>query len=213
MIRFERTSKRYPPNLTVFEDFSCAIEAGEAVIVAGPSGAGKSTFLKLIAAIERPSQGAVLVGGQNVGALPARALPFYRRGIGFVFQDLKLLFDRSALDNVLIALEIAEFPPREARVRAQAALEKVGLGARARARPEALSVGEQQRLALARAIVHRPRLLLVDEPTAHLDETAAAQVIALLSEFHAHGLTIVATSCTPSLWSGARPILLGGGKT
>lgn len=208
MIRFERVAKRYPPDVEVFVDLSCEIAAGEAVVVTGPSGAGKSTFLKLIAAIERPSAGAILVGGQNVAALPEKALPFLRRGIGFVFQDLKLLADRSALDNVLLPLEIAGFAADEARRRAEAALAKVGLVHRARARPEALSGGEQQCLAMARAIVHRPRLLLVDEPTAHLDQEAAARVTRLLAEFHALGVTTVVASCTADALPRARVIAL-----
>jgi len=160
------------------------------VLVKGHSGAGKSTLLKLIAAIERPTSGAVLVNGQNVGALKANAIPYLRRNLGLVFQDQKLLFDRSVLENVLLPLSIAGFAPREATRRARAALDKVGLLEREKAMPVALSGGEQQRLSIARAVVNRPNLLLVDEPTAHLDAETARQVADIFLDFHRVGVTV-----------------------
>lgn len=212
MIRFDRVSKRYPPDLAALSDISAAIGAGELVAVVGHSGAGKSTLLKLVPAIERPTAGAVLVNGQNVGALRRGALPFLRRNIGQVFQDQKLLFDRGALANVLLPLEIAGFAPKEAKRRAEAALDKVGLGRRARALPIALSGGEQQRLAIARAVAHRPALLLADEPTAHLDAATARDVAGVFLEFHRAGVTVLVATYDDSLFPGARRLRLDHGR-
>ena len=212
MIKFDRIAKRYPPDITALADISAEIAAGELVTVVGHSGAGKSTLLKLIPAIERPTAGAVLVNGQNVGALPARALPFLRRNIGLVFQDQKLLFDRSALANVLLPLEIVGFPHKDARRRAEAALDKVGLLKRAKALPVALSGGEQQRLAIARAVVHRPALLLADEPTAYLDADTARDVANIFMEFHRVGVTVLVATYDPGLFPGARRIGLAQGR-
>ena len=149
------------------------LESGEFAYLTGHSGAGKSTIIRLIAALERPSAGAVVINGQNVGSLSARAVPFLRRQIGLVLQDAMLLFDRNVYANVLLPLAIAGVNSREAARRVRAALEKVGLAGRERALPVALSGGEQQRVAIARAIVHRPSLILADEPTANLDPAAA----------------------------------------
>jgi len=212
MIKFDRIAKRYPPDITALADISAEIAAGELVTVVGHSGAGKSTLLKLIPAIERPTAGAVLVNGQNVGALPARALPFLRRNIGLVFQDQKLLFDRSALANVLLPLEIVGFPHKDARRRAEAALDKVGLLKRAKGLPVALSGGEQQRLAIARAVVHRPALLLADEPTAYLDADTARDVANIFMEFHRVGVTVLVATYDPGLFPGARRIGLAQGR-
>ena len=212
MIRFDRVSKRYPPDISALADISAEISAGELVTITGHSGAGKSTLLRLIPAIERPTGGALLVNGQNVGGLRRSALPYLRRHIGLVFQDQKLLFDRSALDNVLLPLEIAGFPLREAKRRAAAALDKVGLGQRARALPIALSGGEQQRLAIARAVAHRPALLLADEPTAYLDAETARAVADIFIEFHRVGVTVLAATYDASLFPGARQLRLDHGR-
>lgn len=212
MIRFDRIAKRYPPDIAALADISAEIAAGELVTVIGHSGAGKSTLLRLIPAIERPTSGAVLVNGQNVAALAPRALPFLRRNIGLVFQDQKLLFDRSALANVLLPLEITGFPHREAQRRAEAALDKVGLLKRARALPIALSGGEQQRLAIARAVVHRPGLLLADEPTAYLDAETARDVANIFMEFHRVGVTVLLATYDDSLFPSARRLRLDHGR-
>lgn len=212
MIRFDHIGKRYPPDITALADISAEIAAGELVTITGHSGAGKSTLLKLIPAIERPTSGSLLVNGQNVGGLRRSALPYLRRHIGQVFQDQKLLFDRSALDNVLLPLEIAGFALGEARRRAEAALDKVGLGKRARALPIALSGGEQQRLAIARAVAHRPALLLADEPTAYLDADTARDVADIFLEFHRVGVTVVAATYDDSLFPGARHLHLDHGR-
>jgi cell division transport system ATP-binding protein len=194
LISFSSVCKRYPGGKDALLDVSLGIEAGAFVLVAGPSGAGKSTLLKLIATIDRPTSGTVVINGQNVGALRRAALPYLRRNLGLVFQDQKLLYDRSVYDNVMLPLAFSDHPPREAARRARAALDKVGLLARDRANPIQLSGGEQQRLAIARAVVNRPAILIADEPTANLDAASAADIIGIFSSFNQVGVTaIVAT--------------------
>ena len=205
MIRFESATKRYPPGIDALTDVSFEVNAGELLLVEGHSGAGKSTVLKLVAAIERPTSGTVLVNGQNVGALKRSAIPYLRRNLGVVFQDQKLLFDRSAFDNVMLPLAIAGFPQREAAKRARAALDKVGLLTREKANPIALSGGEQQRLAIARAVVNRPNLLLADEPTAHLDPDTARDVAEIFLEFHRVGVTVLIATYDGSYFASAAP--------
>ena len=215
MIRFDRVGKRYPdspPGPDSLSDVSFEVATGELLIVGGHSGAGKSTLLKLIAAIERPTGGAVLVNGQNVGALERGAIPYLRRNIGLVFQDQKLLFDRSVFDNVMLPLAITGFAPREAARRVRAALDKVGLLPREKAMPLALSGGEQQRLAIARAVVGRPGLLLADEPTAHLDPDTARDVASLFREFHQVGVTVIVATYEIGLFPEARAIRLDHGR-
>jgi len=184
MIAFSRVTKRYPGGYEALRGISINIQPGEMVFVTGHSGAGKSTLLKLMAAIERPTGGTVIVNGQNVGTLRPSALPFLRRNFGLIFQDHKLLFDRSAYDNVALPLSINGYDRREAARRVRAALDKVGLLGREKANPVALSGGEQQRLAIARAIVHRPAILLADEPTGNLDSAYAAELGDLFKSFN-----------------------------
>lgn len=212
MIKFDHASKRYPPGMNALADVSFEIADGELVTVGGHSGAGKSTLLKLIAAMERPTGGAVLVHGQNVGSLKRSAIPYLRRNLGVVFQDQKLLFDRNAFENVLLPLTISGFPPQEAKRRAQAALDKVGLLERQRAMPIMLSGGEQQRLAIARAVVGRPNLLLADEPTAHLDAETAIDVARIFKEFNAVGVTVLIATYDNSLFPTARRLVLDHGR-
>ena len=191
MISFSHVTKRYPGGYEALRDVSITIQAGELVFVTGHSGAGKSTLLKLTAAIDRPTSGTVIVNGQNVGALRDSALPFLRRNFGLIFQDHKLLFDRSAYDNVVLPLSINGYDPREAARRVRAALDKVGLLGKEKAHPVALSGGEQQRLAIARAIVHRPAILLADEPTGNLDTAYASELGELFKSFNQVGVTVV----------------------
>ena len=191
MIVASNLSKRYPGGYEALKDISFEISAGQMVFITGHSGAGKSTLVKLIASIERPTAGSLVVNGQNLSALRRSAIPYVRRHLGMVFQDQKLLFDRSALDNVLLPLQIAGLPRREAIRRASAALDKVGLLAREKANPIALSGGEQQRLAIARAVVNRPTVLLADEPTGNLDSDSAADILEIFAEFHHVGVTVV----------------------
>lgn len=212
MIKFDRVGKRYPPGIDALAEVSLEIGKGEIVVIGGHSGAGKSTLLKLIPAIEKPTAGSVLVNGQNVGALRRSAIPVLRRNLGLVFQDQKLLFDRNLFDNVMLPLAIAGAPHGEAKKRVQAALDKVGLLAREKAMPIALSGGEQQRLAIARAVVNRPNLLLADEPTAHLDPETGADVARILMEFNAVGVTVLIATYDGSLFPGARRLTLTHGQ-
>jgi cell division transport system ATP-binding protein len=191
LISFSGVVKRYPGGQEALKGVSFTIEQGEFAFIAGRSGAGKSTLLKLIPAIERPSSGAILVNGQNVGAIKRAALPYLRRNLGLVFQDQKLLYDRSVYDNVMLPLAFGELGTREAARRARAALEKVGLLAREKANPIQLSGGEQQRLAIARAVVNRPSVLIADEPTANLDAESAAAVLEIFAAFNQVGVTVL----------------------
>lgn len=205
MIRFERVCKRYPGGIEALRDVSFEIAAGEMVVITGRSGAGKSTLLKLIPAIERPTGGKVMVAGQDVGTLKRAAVPYLRRKLGLVLQDQKLLLDRTAFENVMLPLAISGYPPREADRRVRAALDKVGLAAREKAMPLALSGGEQQRLAIARAIVHRPALLVADEPTANLDIDYAGEIARLLQSFQQVGVTVVAATHDESVFAPFAP--------
>src|SRR5882672_8679086 len=191
LVSFSAVAKRYPAGEEALKQVSFAVEPGELVFITGRSGAGKSTLLKLIPAIERPSSGSVVVNGQNVGALKRSAIPYLRRNLGLVFQDQKLLYDRSVYDNVMLPLAFSSHAPREAARRARAALDKVGLLAREKASPIQLSGGEQQRLAIARAVVNRPALLIADEPTANLDAESAAKVLEIFVAFQQVGVTVL----------------------
>ena len=191
MIVASNLTKRYPGGYEAVKDVSFEISAGQMVFITGHSGAGKTTLVKLIASIERPTAGSLVVNGQNLSALRRSAIPYLRRHFGMVFQDQKLLFDRSVLDNVLLPLQIGGLPRREAIRRAQAALDKVGLLNREKAMPIAISGGEQQRLAIARAVVNRPTVLLADEPTGNLDTESATEILELFVAFHQVGVTVV----------------------
>ena len=191
MIRFSAVAKRYPGGHEALRGVSLVIASGEMVAVTGHSGAGKSTLLKLAAGIERASSGTVVVSGQNLGALGETALAVLRRRVGFVFQDHKLLHDRTCFENVALPLRIAGLARDETGRRVRAALDKVGLLARDRAMPVALSGGEQQRLCIARAIVNRPTLLVADEPTGNLDAEYARAIVDLFASFNQLGVTIL----------------------
>lgn len=191
MIRFDAVTKRYPGGHEALRSVSFEIAKGEMAFVTGHSGAGKSTLLKLAAAIERPTSGTVLLNGQNIGALRRSAIPYVRRNFGLVFQDHKLLYDRNVFDNVALPLSIAGIGGREAGKRVRAALDKVGLLNREKSMPISLSGGEQQRLAIARAIVSRPAILLADEPTGNLDANYAREILELFRSFNEVGVTVV----------------------
>ncbi len=214
MISFSAVSKRYPGGQDALAGVSFSLEAGELAFVTGPSGAGKSTLLKLIPAIERPTAGSVVVNGQNVGALRRGALPYLRRNLGLVFQDHKLLYDRSVFDNVMLPLSFGALAPRDAARRVRAALDKVGLLARERANPIQLSGGEQQRLAIARAVVNRPAVLVADEPTANLDTESAARIVDILLSFNQVGVTLVVATHDEALVArhGRRVLQLAAGR-
>jgi len=214
MILFKQVHKHYPGGLQALKNVSFEIAKGELVFLTGHSGAGKSTLLKLIAAIERPSLGMVIVNSQNVGVLKERALPYLRRNLGIIFQDHKLLFDRSVFDNVMLPLQICGFDYRESHKRVRAALDKVGLLKREKSQPIALSGGEQQRLCIARAIVNRPTILLADEPTGNLDAEYAHEIMAIFKSFHQVGVTLLISTHDESVLqnSGARVLALKHGE-
>ncbi|GAA5169648.1 cell division ATP-binding protein FtsE [Viridibacterium curvum] len=218
MIQFDHVSKTYPGGHTALDELTLDIRHGELLVLAGHSGAGKSTLLKLVAALESPSSGRVMVNGLDVGRMRQSQIPYLRRSLGLVMQEHRLLMDRSVLDNVMLPLqvsgEIARTSKREAITRASVALEKVGLSGFEKALPVTLSGGEQQRVAIARAIVNRPSILIADEPTAHLDPAYARDIAALFRSFHAAGVTLILATHDDTLYSpyGARRIELAHGK-
>jgi len=194
MIEFQSVSKQYSPDAVALRDISLTVNKGELVFLAGPSGAGKSTLMKMIAAIERPSAGKVIVNGQDIGKLKPAGIPFLRRNLGLIFQQQRLLNDRSILSNVMLPLLVTGASRHQAEQRARAALDKVGLLDRAASMPLALSGGEQQRVSIARAIVNRPQIILADEPTANLDRDSANRVLDALKAFHSVGVTCLISS-------------------
>lgn len=191
MIRFESVSKIYPGGFQALKNVSFAIEKGEMIFVAGHSGAGKSTILKLIAGITKPTRGKVFINQNDLGILSDNELGYLRQHVGIVFQDHKILFDRNVLQNVLLPLRIIGYDTKNAERRARMAIEKVGLGGRENADPVSLSGGEQQRLCIARAVVHQPSLLIADEPSANLDRAYALDIMELFKSFHEVGTTVI----------------------
>lgn len=191
MIKFDHVTKRYPGSNEALSQVSFDIEAGELVFVTGHSGAGKSTLLKLIAAIERPTSGTVLIANQNISQLKAAAIPYMRRRFGLIFQDHKLLYDRNCFENVILPLHINGITGLDAAKRVRAALDKVGLLHKEKAMPITLSGGEQQRLAIARAVVSRPSILIADEPTGNLDSSYAADIMGIFQDFNQVGVTVI----------------------
>lgn len=199
MIQFDDVSKRYEGGHTALNRLSFQIARNEMVFLTGHSGAGKSTLLKLIMMMERATSGQVFVDGKNLNRLPARKIPEHRRGVGVVFQNHQLLFDRSVFDNVALPLIIAGFQPRDVGRRVRAALDKVGLLDKEKKNPITLSGGEQQRVGIARAVVNKPALLLADEPTGNLDPELSAEIMHLFEQFNQVGVTILIASHDLSL--------------
>lgn len=191
MIRFENVFKRYPNGREALGGVTFGLERGEMAFLTGPSGAGKSTLLKLIALIERPTRGTVLVDNRNTNRVPRRRIPRFRQGIGVVFQDHKLLYDRSVFDNVALPLVIAGAGPRETGRRVRAALDQVGLLGRESHAPITLSTGEQQRVGIARAVAGRPSVLIADEPTGNLDPDLSLEIMRLFERFNEVGVTLL----------------------
>jgi cell division transport system ATP-binding protein len=194
VIRFETVFKRYPEGRDALAGISLSIDSGEMVFLTGHSGAGKSTLLKLVALLERPSRGQVIVNGRNTSGLPRRAIPAFRRQIGIVFQDHKLLNDRSIFENVALPLIIAGMRRKELEKRVRAALDSVGLLQAEKKRPVALSTGEQQRVGIARAVVSKPKLLIADEPTGNLDPELSLEIMRLFGRFNDVGVTVLIAS-------------------
>ena len=191
MIEFTHVSKRYPGEYDALRNVTFKIDRGEMVFITGHSGAGKTTLLKLVSLIERPTRGRAIVNGKNLNKLGAWRVPYFRRDLGIVFQNFKLLFDRSVYDNVALPLIVAGMETREIGKRVRAALDKVGLLSKEKLNPVVLSGGEQQRVGIARAIVHRPTLLLADEPTGNVDIVLAEEILDLFLDFNFHGVTVL----------------------
>jgi cell division transport system ATP-binding protein len=214
MIRFDQVHKRYPNGREALAGVSFNIESGALTFLTGHSGAGKSSILKLIALIERPTRGQVIVNSQNTAGVKPRGIPQFRRRIGVVFQDHKLLHDRPVADNVALPLIIAGVPRREIDKRVRAALDQVGLLGREKSRPLELSTGEQQRVGIARAVVAKPALLIADEPTGNLDPELALEIMKLFKRFSEVGVTVVVASHDVHLIDrvGARRIVLSEGR-
>lgn len=214
MIRFESVSKTYPGGFQALKNVSFNIGKGELIFVAGHSGAGKSTVLKLISGITRPTAGKVFINKNEIGSLPDNQLSFLRQHIGIVFQDHKILYDRNVLQNVLLPLQIIGYDRAPAEKRARMAIEKVGLGGREKADPRTLSGGEQQRLCIARAVVHQPSLLIADEPSANLDRAYALDIMELFKTFHEAGTTVIISAHDETLMQnyGHRILRLNGGR-
>jgi cell division transport system ATP-binding protein len=208
MIRLQRVTKRFDGGSEALSNVSLRVDVGALAFLTGPSGAGKSTLLRLIARLERPTRGRILVNGKDLETLPRSEVPRFRRSIGLVFQDHRLLFDRPVHANVALPLEILGYRRAEARKRVRAALDKVGLLQKENAQPQTLSAGEQQRVGIARAIVHRPALLLADEPTGNLDPTLSREIMQLFLDFNRVGVTALIASHNLELISGlGKPIL------
>ena len=214
MIRFDQVFKRYPNGREALAGVSFHIESGALTFLTGHSGAGKSSILKLIALIERPTRGQVIVNSQNTAGVKPRGIPQFRRQIGVVFQDHKLLHDRPVADNVALPLVIAGVPRREMDKRVRAALDQVGLLGREKSLPLELSTGEQQRVGIARAVVAKPMLLIADEPTGNLDPELALEVMKLFKRFSEVGVTVIVASHDVHLIDqvGARRIVLSAGR-
>lgn len=194
MIQFTNVFMQYPGGIDALKNINLNIEQGAMAFVTGRSGAGKSTLLRLIALIERHTRGQIIVNGQNLDRVRRGRVALFRRNIGFMFQDHRLLNDRSVYDNVALPLVIAGYRHQEIRKRVQAALDKVGLLSKQNSVPVTLSGGEQQRVGIARAVVHRPALLLADEPTGNLDPALSWEIMKLFEQFNQVGVTILIAS-------------------
>ncbi|MFN7094736.1 MAG: cell division ATP-binding protein FtsE [Burkholderiales bacterium] len=214
MVLFEQVYKQYPANIIAIENLSFSVERGELVFLAGHSGAGKSTILKLIAGIETATSGRVVVNNIELAKTKQNYRTFIRQHIGIIFQDHKILFDRNSYENVRLSLDIQGYSEREIKKRVSRALESVGLGHKITAMPQQLSGGEQQRLCIARAVVHKPKILIADEPTANLDRDNALRILELFKNFHKAGVTIIISAHDESILSdyGKRIIRLSQGQ-
>ncbi|GAA4412539.1 GMP synthase [Advenella faeciporci] len=214
MIEFKHVFKSYGQSANILADINFNISRGEFVFVSGPSGAGKSTLLKLIGGLEPPTRGSIMVNGQSLDSMPARERPYLRRAVGIILQDTHLLYDRNAFENVMLPLAVMNLDYKKAASRARAAIAKVGLSGKEKLNPIALSGGEQQRLAIARAIVNRPAILIADEPTANLDQDNASRILEVFRDFNRVGVTtLIASHDMPLLQRHAnRTLLLEPGR-
>lgn len=191
MIEFVNVTKKYNHSVVALENININIEKGEFVFLVGPSGSGKSTFLKLMIKEEEPTSGKILIDNKDIGKLKAKEVPFLRRKIGFVFQDFRLLYDRTVEENIIFALRVVEASEREIKAQLKSTLEMVGLEGKEKYYPNQLSGGEQQRVALARALATKPPILIADEPTGNLDPSTANDIFKTLLEINSRGTTIL----------------------
>lgn len=191
MIEFMNVVKKYDHGVTAIDDITLKINKGEFVFLVGPSGSGKSTFLRLLIKEDEPTSGKILVDGKDITRLKKKEIPYLRRKIGFVFQDFRLLYDRTVEDNIIFALRVIEASEREIRSQLKSVLQMVGLTGKEKFYPNQLSGGEQQRVALARALATKPPILIADEPTGNLDPLTAEEIFKTLQEINARGTTIV----------------------
>jgi len=214
MIQFFHVGKTYTRDVEALVDINLHVQKGEFIFIAGPSGAGKTTLLRLIFCDEIPTSGQILVNGRNVVKLPKRAIPHLRRSIGVIFQDFKLLRDRSISDNLALVYRVLGIPPAAGKRKVANLLRVVGLSHKAQMTPYKLSGGEQQRVAIARALMNDPALLLADEPTGNLDVDLAADVMQLLGNIHARGTTVLVATHDMDMVRemGRRTIVLKGGR-
>ena len=194
MIRFNNVNMQYPGGIDALKNINIHIEQGAMAFITGRSGAGKSTQLRLISLIERHTRGQIVVNGQSLERIRGNRVALFRRNIGFTFQDHRLLNDRTVFDNVALPLVIAGYRHQEIKKRVQAALDKVGLLSKQNSLPMTLSGGEQQRVGIARAVVHRPTLLLADEPTGNLDPMLSWEIMCLFEQFNQVGVTVLIAS-------------------
>ncbi len=201
MLQFDDISKHYPDSGDALSHVNFHVERGEMLFVTGHSGAGKSTLLRLTALIERPSRGNIFLNGRNLANMPDRKIPYFRRKIGLIFQDYRLLHDCSVFDNVALPLLLSGFDARETARRVRAALGKVGLAGFEKRKPMSLSGGEQQRVGIARAIVTRPPLILADEPTGNLDPDLSIEIMQMFRQFNQRGVTFMIASHNAQLVS------------
>lgn len=209
MIEFQSVSKNYTgaSGSAALSDISLSIPKGELIFLSGPSGAGKSTLIKMIAALERPSSGTVKLNGEDISRIKPGALPYFRRNLGLIFQQVHLLPDRTVLANVMLPLLVTGIATAAAEKRAYAALDKVGLLDKAASAPLSLSGGEQQRVSIARAIVNRPQVILADEPTANLDRISADKALDAIKAFQGAGVTCVIATHDEHLLAQATHII------
>ncbi|MDF2866169.1 MAG: cell division ATP-binding protein FtsE [Clostridia bacterium] len=214
MIEFSNVNKKYDHDVVALEDINIKIEKGEFVFLVGPSGSGKSTFLKLMVKEEEATSGSIIVNNTNINKLKQKDIPYLRRKIGFVFQDFRLLYDRTVAENIIFALRVVEATEKDIKYQVKSVLELVGLSGKENFYPNQLSGGEQQRISLARALATKPPIIIADEPTGNLDPKTADEIFKTLLDINARGTTILVVTHAKDIVDGLnkRVIALDHGK-